>query len=119
MIDQPKKPASIGVVTTAQAEQLKRQAQAQVAPKTQDQLLREAIAREHYNKGKHDANWQKLFTGAGFAYLSMIIAFVFIGAYGMWNDNDERAKRFLTAREIEHMKLIEGDAHPVMQPNGK
>ncbi len=88
----------------------------QPAPKTPEQLLQDARYLQGYEKGKHDKGHQTFWQGMGLAYLSMVIALIFVSFYGMWNDNDERAKRFLTAREIEHMKLIESDKFPVAEP---
>ena len=87
--------------------------------KTPEQQLQDARYLQGYEKGKHDKGHTTFWQGMGLAYLSMVIALIFVSFYSMWNDNDERAKRFLTAREIEHMKLIEGNKFPVADPGSK
>ena len=117
MADQPGK-SPIGIIKGPAP---KTPPQTQTVTKTADQLLREAAYREGYNKGLHDKGMKSFWHGVWAAFAALLVAFIFIQAYGMWNDNDERAKRFLTAREIEHMKLItgEGKEAPVVEPEGQ
>ena len=74
--------------------------------KTADQLLREAAFREGFNKGLHEGGHKNIWKGMGFAYFSMLIAWLAMLGYDMSLSENKRAERFMAVREAEHTRDI-------------
>jgi len=78
----------------------------QTVIKTADQMLREATFREGYNKGLHEGGHKNIWKGMGFAYASMLVAWLAMLGYDMSLSENKRAERFMAVREAEHTRDI-------------
>lgn len=116
MSDQPGK-APIGIIKGPAP---KVPPQTQNVVKTADQLLREAAYREGYNKGLHEAGHKNIWKGMGFAYASMLVAWLAMLGYDMSLSENKRAERFMAVREAEHTRDILNESAamkaPVVEP---
>lgn len=128
-----------GVVTSSEAEKRKAAeaaAKAAADKAAQEKLLAERAAAaklaefeagrrigkvEGIAIGKHEAGHKNIWKGMGFAYASMLVAWLAMLGYDMSLSENKRAERFMAVREAEHTRDILNESAamkaPVVEPD--